>query len=131
MCKNGVSLTTAEVETDSKNQTKEMTEAEQMNGHRADKRSPSSSNAASRRRENSLSRDKSHRQTSFSISLSFLSAHSLSKHTKGHAKVKRRPTRDRNTEKANTEKSSNNATREKAEEPERVQVELKETERSK
>ncbi|KAI5683921.1 hypothetical protein M9H77_05149 [Catharanthus roseus] len=54
----------------------------------------------------------------------FLSVHSLSKHTKGHAKVKRRPTRDRNTE-----KSSNNATREKAEEPERVQVELKETER--
>ncbi|KAI5683926.1 hypothetical protein M9H77_05154 [Catharanthus roseus] len=65
MYKNGVSLTTAEVETDGGNQTKEMTKAE-----------------------------------------------------------------DKNTENANTEKSSNSATREKAEEPERVQVELKETERS-
>ncbi|KAI5668841.1 hypothetical protein M9H77_18694 [Catharanthus roseus] len=45
------SLTTAMVETDGGNQTKEMTEAEQMNGHQADERSPSSGNAASRRRE--------------------------------------------------------------------------------
>ncbi|KAI5659495.1 hypothetical protein M9H77_28288 [Catharanthus roseus] len=45
------SLTTTAVETDSGNRTKKMTEAEQMNGHRADERSPSNSNAASRRRE--------------------------------------------------------------------------------
>ncbi|KAI5671692.1 hypothetical protein M9H77_12056 [Catharanthus roseus] len=67
--KNGVLLTTATVETDSGDQTKEMTETEQMNGHRADERSLSS------------------------------------------------------------EKSSSSAAREKAEEQERVQVELKETER--
>ncbi|KAI5667797.1 hypothetical protein M9H77_17650 [Catharanthus roseus] len=118
MYKNGVSLTTAAVEIDGGNQTKEMTEAEQMNGHLADERSSSSDNAALRRRENGLSREKSRRQTSFSISLSFLS-------------VKRRPARDRNTENSSTEKSSSSAAREKAEEQERVHVELKETERSK
>ncbi|KAI5682517.1 hypothetical protein M9H77_03745 [Catharanthus roseus] len=129
MYKNGVSLTTTVVETDGGNQTKQMIEAEQMNGHRVHERSPSSSNTASR---NGLNRDKSHRQTSFSISLSFLSTHSRSKHTKGYAKVKkRRPARDRNTENAGTEKSSSSAAIEKAEEPERFQVELKEIERSK
>ncbi|KAI5664638.1 hypothetical protein M9H77_23961 [Catharanthus roseus] len=86
MYKSGVSLTTAAVEIDGGNQTKKMTEAEQMNDHRADERSPSSGNAASRRLE------------------------------------------DKKTEKARTEKSSSTA-REKAEEPERVQVELKETEK--
>ncbi|KAI5676541.1 hypothetical protein M9H77_07491 [Catharanthus roseus] len=94
-----------------------MTKAEQMNGHRVDKRSSSSGSAASRR------------LTGKPSSL-FLSAHSLSKHTNGHTKVKRRPARDRNTYNAGTEKSSSNAARDKAEQPERVQVELKETERS-
>ncbi|KAI5648016.1 hypothetical protein M9H77_34021 [Catharanthus roseus] len=45
-----ISLTTAVVEIDGGNQTKEMTETEQMNSHRADEWSPSSGNAASRRR---------------------------------------------------------------------------------
>ncbi|KAI5659493.1 hypothetical protein M9H77_28286 [Catharanthus roseus] len=44
------SLTTAAVETNGGNQTKEMTDAEQMNGHRADERSPSSGCATSRHR---------------------------------------------------------------------------------
>ncbi|KAI5664639.1 hypothetical protein M9H77_23962 [Catharanthus roseus] len=88
-----------------------MTEAEQMNGHRADERSSSSGNAASRQSPTNLL---------LYFTLSFLSAHSLSKHTKGHAKVKSRPVRDRNTENAGTEKNSKG-----------VQVELKETERSK
>ncbi|KAI5662839.1 hypothetical protein M9H77_22162 [Catharanthus roseus] len=57
-----------------------------MKGHRANERSPSSGSAALRRREISLSRDKSHRQPPSAHSL-FLSAHSLSKHTKGHAKM--------------------------------------------
>ncbi|KAI5676542.1 hypothetical protein M9H77_07492 [Catharanthus roseus] len=74
-----------------------MTEVEQMNGHRADERSPSSGYAVSRR---------------------------------WTYKGERGPARDRNTENAGTEKSSSSAAREKVEELERVQVELKETERS-
>ncbi|KAI5659785.1 hypothetical protein M9H77_28578 [Catharanthus roseus] len=70
MYKNGVSLTTDAVENDGGNQTKEMIEAKQMNGHRVDERSPSN------------------------------------------------------------EKSNSSSAREKVEEPERVQVELKETVRT-
>ncbi|KAI5674013.1 hypothetical protein M9H77_14377 [Catharanthus roseus] len=44
------SLTIAAVETNGGNQTKEITKAEQMNGHRADERSSSSGNAVSRHR---------------------------------------------------------------------------------
>ncbi|KAI5663446.1 hypothetical protein M9H77_22769 [Catharanthus roseus] len=47
MYKNGVSLTTTAVETDGRNQTKEITETEQMNGHRADKQSLSSEKRSS------------------------------------------------------------------------------------
>ncbi|KAI5673869.1 hypothetical protein M9H77_14233 [Catharanthus roseus] len=96
--KKEISLNTAVVETDGGNQTKEMTKTEQLNGHRADKWSPSSGNAASRHR--TCKAEKEDRQG---------------------IETQRTP--------AQREEQRQCRKGRKAEEPERVQLELKETER--
>ncbi|KAI5678678.1 hypothetical protein M9H77_09628 [Catharanthus roseus] len=98
MYKKGISLTTAAVETDGRNRTKEMTETEQMNGHWANERSPSNDNTASRRCEVCCNHSRGSQEASSSIVPGLLRGTDVRKGRK-------------------------------AEEPERVQLELKETER--